>query len=68
MENYINSIFEKQSEQPIKDLIYSYCKETGEDISNIDKLIKAEEEFCTRDPWDCIRYNRGQIRNILKNL
>jgi len=68
MENYINSIFEKQSEQDIKELIYSYCKENGLDSSEIDKLIKKEEEFCTRDAWDGLRYSRGQIRDILTQL
>ena len=68
MEKYINSIFEKQTEQLMKDLVLSYARENGEDTSNIDKIIAEEEEFCTLDPWDCPRYSRGQIRNILNKL
>lgn len=68
MEKYINSIFEKQSEQPIKELILSYARESGEDISKIDKIIAEEEEFCTVDHWDCLRYSRGQIKEMLNKL
>jgi len=68
MEKYIESIFEKQTEQLMKDLIFSYAKENGEDISNIDKIVADQEEFCTVDPWDCLRYSRGQIREMLNKL
>jgi len=68
MEKYINSIFEKQSEQNIKDLIYSYCKENGLDSTGLEEILKNEEELCYRDSWNCLRYSRGQIKDILNQF
>lgn len=68
MENYINSIFEKQSETDIKTLIQSYGTENGIDTTRIDEILKSEENFCAVDPWGGLRYNRGQIRSMLNQL
>jgi len=68
MEKYINNIFTRQTESLLKDLIHSYASENGLDGSNIENLIKEQEQYCTTDPWGCLRYNRNQIRNILIQL
>ena len=68
MENYINSIFEKQSEQDIKTLIQSYCTENGLDSTGLDEILKNEEEFCSLDNWGGLRYSRGQIKDMLNQF
>jgi hypothetical protein len=67
-ERYVNSIFEKQSERDMKDLIHSYATENGLSTQNIDSLIAGEQEYCFHDPYGGLRYSRGQIINILKQL
>lgn len=68
MENYINSIFEKQSETEIKTLIQSYGREQGLNTERAEQLLKEEEEFCATDNWGGLRYSRAQIKRILEQI
>ena len=68
MENYINNIFNRQSETEIKDLLYSFCNENGGDIHEIDNAIEKAQEFKTVDLWGGDRYNREGINIMLNHL
>lgn len=63
--NYINNIFERQSEQSINDLLLNYCRENGYSIIDIDQAINEAKGHCTVTQWGEIRYNRAGIEIML---
>lgn len=68
MESYINSIFEKQSEQSMHELLTSFARENGHEVNKVDTAIEQEQENCSQDLWGGLRYSRGQIKNMLQQI
>lgn len=68
LDKYVNNIFERQTEQEIKDQLYNFCNENGGDIHEIDEAINKAQEFKTVDFWGGDRYNREGIKIMLNHL
>ena len=68
LEKYTESIFNRQSENEIENLLYSFCCENGYSGLTINEAINVGKEYSTIDHWGCIRYNRKGINKMLEYM
>jgi hypothetical protein len=68
MEKDINNIFERQTENEMKDLLLTFCRENGHDTNKIDGAMEKVKDLVIMDHWDCPRYNRESIGIMLNEI
>lgn len=67
-ENYVNNIYEKQSENSIENLLSMFARENGYEFADIKSIVNDEELPVEYNAWQEPIYTKQSIRKLIQKI